>query len=131
MVLTENDKYIIKLKQLSWTNSQIARKLGITESQVDERWKFIQNSLISAHESGYAAFLDVFTNACHQYQLLGESLKILAGVVGNRLTESELSSLITEDRAETIKNLTSHCLVLHPFVPITAEESIKKTLGEN
>ena len=131
MKITEDDKYLMKLKLQGWLDCNIARKMGITEDQVKERWNSIQTLLAAGHASGYAALLDHFTVLCHQYQMLGESLKIVAAALGNQVTEKQLSSLVEDNREHTVKNLMGSCIILHPFIPITPEESLKNTLGKN
>ena len=131
MANTTNDTYIIKLKGLGWTHANIAKKLGMREADVDARWKDIEAAYITGQASGYAAFCDHYTIMCHQYQLLGESLKITAGFLGSRMLDSELDKLIVEDWAQTLKNLKDFCVVLRPFVPITPAESAQKALQGN
>lgn len=131
IIVTEDDRYLIKLKGAGFTHASIAVKLGISEAEVEQRWKDIENAFIAGNSSGYMAICDHVTVMAHQYQLLGESLKITAEFLSNRMSEQELGQLVVKDREQTLKNLRSQCIVLRPFVPLTAEESIKKTLEGN
>lgn len=131
MSISEDEKYLIKLKGAGFLNSAIAKKLGISESDVERRWKELESKFDSATASGYSAFCDTVTVMAHQYQLLGESLKIVASALGDRLTEKELDALVVPDREQTLKNLRHNCIILRPFIPVTPEESLKRTLQGN
>jgi len=131
IIVTEDDRYLIKLKGAGFSNAAIAQKVGITESEVDRRWKEIEANFVTGLSSGYRSFCDHITIMAYQYQLLGESLKIAANAIGNQMSEQELGQLVVADREQTLKNLREHCIVLRPFIPITPEESIKKTLKGN
>jgi len=130
-IITDDDKYLIKLKGAGFSDAAIGKKLGLSEAWVTARWKEIEATFVTGHTSGFAALCDHVTVMAHQYQLLGESLKIAAEALSNRMSEPELVQLITPDPVQTLKNLRSQCIILRPFVPITPEESIKRTAAEN
>lgn len=131
MTIGHDEKYLIKLKGAGFSDLAIATKLGITEKEVIERWKKLEAGLASMTSSGYSAFCDTVTIAAHQYQLLGESFKIIASALGDRMTEEEIAALIVDDKKQTLENLRSRCIILRPFVPVTPEESLKNTLQGN
>lgn len=130
--LTEDDKYLVKMLSAGFSLANVSKKLGVAEDVLKKRWEMIQASLIVDHSSGYAAFCDHINNSAFQYQLLGESFKITAEALSQRMTDDDLLKLIVAGNPEqTVKNLKSNCIILKPFVPLTPEESIKKTLAGN
>lgn len=129
--VTEETKYLIKLKGAGFTDATIAKKLGIPEAEVVRQWKELEAAFLSGSLSGFAAFCDHVTVTAHQYQLLGESLKIMAEVLSNPVSEKELREMVVADIDQTIKNLQSRCIMLRPFIPVTPEESIRRTTKNN
>lgn len=131
LIVTEDEKYLIKLKGAGFSDLQISKKLGISVEAVEQKWKLIEKTFIIGKESGYGAFCDHVTIAAHQYQLLGESFKVIAEVLSGRMSEAELEALIVPDPKQTLKNLQSHCIVLRAFVPVSPAEALSKIFSGN
>src|SRR3990167_2476528 len=98
-----DDLYLLKLKSANVPDDVICRKLNITPEEMNLRLQGMVKNAEHQASNGYAAFCDQFTVLANQYQLVGESLKILAGVIGDPLSFSELQALVTGNREETLK----------------------------
>ena len=129
--MTEEDKDIVRMKGAGVSTHRIALKLGMTEVQVDERWNAIRAEIADRATSGYASLVDQFTVMAHQYQLLGESLKIVAGALGNVMPDTEVQALFAADPKLTVRQLKQNCIILRPFVPVNPQESIDRTVQGN
>lgn len=125
-----DEVYLAKLKSLSLPDAVIAKKLGITEAEVGRKWQALQEQLNALNKNGYNALNDAALIMCHQYQLLGESLKIICGALGNVATAEEIEKAVVSDCKQTIINLDQF-IILKPFVPISPEEALKRTLSGN
>lgn len=124
-----DDEVLAKYKIARMPDERIAAKMGITVEEVDKRWKRILERSSRMTESGYGHLLDQFTIFCNQYQLLGESMKIIAMALGNLMPVSEIEPLIvgdSEDVSMTLKNLAKSCIILRPFTPVNPVESLQQ-----
>lgn len=126
-----DDKMLVKLKQAGLSNLRIAQRLGITEADVEVAWKRIIEAAETAPLAGHDAMQTQYTVLCHQYQLLGESLKIIAGGIGNAMSPSEIRALLTTDPEQSLQNLLKSCIILRPFTPVDPCEAFQKTLEGN
>jgi len=129
--MVTDDNYLIKMKTAQKPDAVIAAKMGITVEEVNRRWDRILADLKLCQENGYNALCDQFTMMANQYQLLGGSLKIMAGVIGSVINSDELDKLVTNNAEETLKNLRAHCIILRKFVPMTSEEAVRQVIAEN
>jgi len=118
---------LVKYKRANWTDRAIAAKLGVSVEEVARRWREILDRASQMSSSGYDQLNIQYQILCQQYQLLGESLKIIAAAIGNGAEPSDIRPLITPDPEETIKNLMSKLIVLRPFTPMDPAESLKAT----
>lgn len=109
--------YLMKLKSQGWEDARIARKLGIPEEQVRSDVLQAMHEAAHAVESGYSALCECFSTLYLQYQLVGESLKVLAGVLSQRMSAGELEKLWDPDPKKTVENLLKGCIPLRSFVP--------------
>lgn len=116
--MTQDDAYLVKLKQLGVPQAQIAAKLGKTEAQIDEMWKAITTEVAHATERGYQSLVERWTMLCHQYQLVGESLKVIGGALSEVMTEKELLALVESayTKKDLVQVLMTRAIVLRPFV---------------
>jgi len=129
--MNQDDIYLVKMKQTGASDSRIAAKLNMQEKDVRERYAKIIQELQDRTDNGYAVFCEMFTVMANQYQLLGESLKLCGSFTGNVIQEEELKLLIDKDPVVTLRNLQTKCIVLAPYIPISPEESIRRTLAGN
>lgn len=125
-----DETYLLKLMTAGVPADTIAKRLGITPEEVHQRWALLQEKMKALQKSGYQALVDQFTMLCAQYQLLGESLKIIAGALGNEVSPEEVKASIVANPEQTYQNLAQY-IILHPFVPVSPEESLKRTLEGN
>lgn len=126
-----NDVYLLKLKNLGWSNEKIAAKMGLEVQEVQRRWEALIAETQVNEGNGYNQFCDLFTTMANQYQLLGASLKVVAGVLGNVATNAELEKIITADPEQTLKSLRKDFIILRKFIPITTEEALRQTVEGN
>jgi len=111
------DHYLIKLKGARLADEAIAARLGWTLPQVQQRWIEIQESVQRQRANGYIRLAQCFEELCLQYQLVGNSLRVIAAGLGQAMPEEEIKALIRADPAETLKNLTTQAIVLKVFAP--------------
>jgi len=130
-----DDGYLFKLKASNVPDATIAKKLGISLAEVEHRWARITADLKASEANGYNALCDQFTVMANQYQLLGGSLKIMAGVIGSVMGSDELEGLIPiaaeEDRKLVLDSLRKNCIVLRRYTPISSEELLKQVTAGN
>ena len=125
--MIDDAKVLIKLKKAGFADHIIAQKMGISVEQVQERWNDLQ--VLSKEVNGHGDFVMQYEHMCHQYQLLGESMKIVAHCIGAAMTFAEIRALIVPNDVDaTIKNLHEKCIMLRPFVAVDPEESLRKHL---
>lgn len=126
-----DDKQLVKLKSAGVPITIIAARMGLTVEQVEQRWSQILKDVAAKESNGYLALCDAFHILANQYQLVGESLKIIGNAIGNVMPADEVAKHITSDPQETLDNLRRHTIILRPFIPITPEESLKQTVKGN
>lgn len=120
-------KVLIKLKAMGMSSFDIAAKMGLTVEQVDTMWAELQ--VLAKEQNGHGDLVAQYNHMCHQYQLLGESLKIVAMCVHAAMPPSEIRALIVpNDVNATVKNLCEQCIILRPFVPQNPEDSLREHL---
>jgi hypothetical protein len=124
-----DDAILTKYKLAKVSDDRIAAKLGLSVEQVNQRWERILDRASRMTESGYGHLVNQFGILCHQYQLLGESLKPIAEALGNIMPLEEVERLIVgkaEDVALTLKNLARSCIILRPFTPVNPVEALEQ-----
>lgn len=128
-----NDAYLVKLKQAKIADEIIAGKLGISIQQVNERWEEILRQVMATEMNGHGELINHFNVLCHQYQLLGESLKIFGKAICNIVPQSELLGLLKEGSTvqQMVATLSERCIILRPFVPLTPQESLEQSIKDN
>jgi len=128
-----DDSVLARYKLLNMPDEWIAQKLGLTVAEVSRRWKVLETNAAQQRltESGYGDLIVQMNVMCHQYQLLGESLKIMCGEIGNPVTSSELKALIVpNDVEQTTINLMTRLIILHPFVPKDPAQELEKHMQQ-
>ena len=111
-----DDGYLIKLKSLGIPDKQIAAKLGLSLGEVERKWDQLVRETACRTANGYIELCEKFNNMALQYQILGDSLKIVGGMLGEIMREDEIRALITSHPEDTLKNLLMKAIVLRPFV---------------
>lgn len=129
--MTFDDKYMLRLKSAKVSDKVIAAKLGITEDELQKRWAKMVAELSTALTSTYGLLVDQITVMANQYQLLGESLKIVCNAVGNQLSREELEALVVDNREQTLANLRDNCIILRPFEPVDPKKALEDSLRGN
>ncbi len=114
--MSRDDLYLIKLKKAGAIDSFIAERLGISVDEVKRRWTQVQLEALSQETASYGSLCEMFTLMAAQYQLLGESLKVIGTALGNVMFDEEITKLIDKDPAKTLANLKANSIVLRPFV---------------
>lgn len=126
--MLDDDSILTKYKLGGMTDERISQKLGISTQEVALRW----GRIVEAAKNNFAGQVDFgkqLNVLALQYQLLGESLKIIANALSNAVSPTELRTMVTNDPEETVRNLTQSAIVLKPFVmvdPIAALEAHQK-----
>lgn len=122
--MIDDAKVLIKLMKAGTSPHIIAAKLGISVDEVKRRWADLQ--ILAQEASGHGDLVMQYNLLCHQYQLLGESLKIVAKALGNAVPPHELREMIVPGDVDlTFKNLTEKCIILKSFAPQDPEESLR------
>jgi hypothetical protein len=82
---------------------------------------------VNAHQvNGYQAACEAFTVLCHQYQLVGESLKLMSEMISNTATEEELEQVVPR---YVLEELQRRFIILRRFEPqMEVEESVDNKL---
>lgn len=120
--MDETDKYILKCRAASIAPEKIARKLSMSVDELQVRYERIAKEIMDLQSNGYNFFCDRFTILAEQYKLIGGSLMEIGKMLDRIMTEAELALLVTDDKAETIRNLRTKAMVFHPYVPPTPKE---------
>lgn len=113
--MTFDDHYIVKCMSARMPAPKIAAKLGISVQELEKRWAAIQKEVDANLSNGYYALSEQFNVFCSQYQLLGESMKLLAHALGGAMSDQDLKNLITVDPEITFQNLRKLAIVLNPY----------------
>lgn len=120
----KDDDLIVKYKRVGMTNPHIAAKLGLTELEVAQRYQEYLQSLVSTQSADYQELVTRFQVLCHQYQLLGESLKLLSLILSTPASPEEIRVCLTSDPSQSVQNLLSSLIVLRP----TTQDEVAKLL---
>jgi len=107
--------WLLKYKSAHWTDEAIAKKLGISVQEVSRIWVQMQEQAQRSVANGSLDLSRQFTVMAYQYQLIGESLKILGGALGNEASLEEIEKLIDEDKKASAERIRSQLIVLRHF----------------
>lgn len=121
--------YVAKLKHLGWDDAKIADKMGTTVEKLDREWKQAIAHSERLLTSGYADLCEQFRTLCGQYELLGESLKIISGALGNSVTPDELIKVVGSE--ELANKLIGSYIILRPFASVNPQVSLEKVIASN
>lgn len=126
-----DDGMLLKYKEAKFTDEVIAKKMGITPEEVQRRWETLVTKSKEANRAGYFDLCEQYRILCQQYQLLGESLKIVAGALGEAASSEAIRSQITKDPEETLRNLCRSFIILKPFTPADPEKMLEETIRQS
>lgn len=126
-----DDNYLVRARQAGIPAKVIAAKLGMTVEQLEARWNDILQMVETQMSNGYLDLCNSVNVLATQYQLVGESLKIISQALGNVMAKDELKALIDPNPEVTLKNLRERAIILRPYIAITPQESLEKTLKGN
>lgn len=111
----QDDIYLLKLLGAGLPLRTIAKKLGRTEEWVKDRWEALVRQGEERQKSGIMALGDQFSVLAHQYQLVGESLKIVALALANEMPANEIEAMIDGDPKASAERIRTKAIVLRPF----------------
>lgn len=127
-----DDYYLAKMKQAGATDQDIAAKLGLSPEEVRRIWADMIRLKDNLEESGYLKLSEQFNLLCAQYNLVGSSLKFVAGAFANAYTPSELREIIAacpKDR-DLADYLMGKCIPLKPYLAVQSPvEDMNATLS--
>lgn len=123
------NRLIEKYKGAGLPDELICKRLGITSEELNQRWGQILKDARTKEVSGYGELILQFNLLCQQYQVLGESLKVIAMTLGNCMSPAEIRELIKPNPEETLDNLVQKCIVLRPFHAPDMEKMITELAG--
>ena len=119
----DTHKLLIKYKKAGIPDHIIAARMNISVNEVRRQWEGLQ-MLAKEVDCGYGDLTLQFNILCHQYQLLGESLKILADAITNRATPEEVEKAVKS--SDPVKNLFTSFIILRPFVPVDPAQALEE-----
>ncbi len=109
------EQHLIKMKAMGLGNEVIAARLQCTPAQVEQIWERLQREMSARVDSGYVKLCEVFYNLAQQHNIMGQSLLLLGGCLGEVMPETELRLLVSADVETTIANLQKKAIVLRPY----------------
>lgn len=119
----DDDQFLIKLKQLRFTDAQIANRLRITPEEVGRRWAELLTVAAAVEKNGHWHLVNTFSLMSHQYQLLGETMKAIGGQVCKGPSLDEVRAVIANGPPETAaERLVETFVVMNPFTPLATSD---------
>lgn len=125
-----DESLLIKYKTSGMPDDMIAARMGITVAQVNKRWESVLARGKDMVANGYAELCEAFTTLAHQYQLVGHSLEAISTALSNIMPPEELRQLIDKDPERTLRNLSTFCIILRPYVPVNPVDALQVQLKE-
>lgn len=109
--------YLVRLKRKGKSDDFIALKMGMTVSEVRDVWDKLCQEATVEKDNGLAELRQVVIILSNQFQLLGQSLGLLSGVLDNTIQPEDLRKVIKSCPAGTdlAVHLTAKLIVLRPF----------------
>lgn len=127
-----DDGLLLKYKEAGWDDVRIAKKMGMSIEEVRSRLVALSKAAELLAASGYDQLSVQYQIMCHQYQLLGESLKIIANALSNLPTQAEIAAVLPlasrEDREAIAGKLAASFVILKPFVAVDPVKSFEEYL---
>lgn len=112
-----NVSYLVRLKQKGKSDEFIALKMGLTVPEVQDAWDKVCQEAIIERDNGLKELRQVVIILSNQFQLLGQSLGLLSGVLDNTTSPEDLRKVIKACPVGTdlAVHLTAKLIVLRPF----------------
>lgn len=108
----------------------ISQKLNIPLDKIQERYDAAKESEAAGLKAGTVNLVDVFTNTCLQYNLLGEGLKHLGSSLSSPATSKDIEMVLHDVPVEKIVEvLLEKFIILKPIGPLSLEEMLKAVSG--
>jgi hypothetical protein len=114
--MSQDEIYLVKLKRAGMTDAFISKRMGIPIPQVESMWEKIKRDAMVSLSNGYPDLIAQFTILAHQYELMGENLKILGTYLSQIIPASEIADLLEGKPEEVLERLRLNCIILRPFV---------------
>lgn len=124
--MIDDSVLLAKYKQAKMSDADIAAKLGIKVEEVEQRWQALLAAAHSAATNGTVELANQLNILALQYQLVGESLKILTTGLGKTASPEDIRACVVPGNADqTVKNLVTRFTIIHPFKLIDPVEALK------
>lgn len=109
--------YLVRLKRKGKSDEFIAAKMGMTVPEVRDAWDKLCQEATVERDNGLMELRQVVIILSNQFQLLGQSLGLLSGVLDNTVPPEDLRKLIASCPVGTdlAVHLTAKLIVLRPF----------------
>lgn len=86
---------VLKMKSVGMPDDVIAQRMELTTDQVRTIVVCAIQEIESSKKNGYVDLSAAFTKLCFQYQLLGESLKVVCGAMASSASVQEIKAVIS------------------------------------
>ena len=120
-----DDAYLYAWKKSGQSDETIAAKLSISPQEVKRRFIMVEQAVKEdrRQQLGVDMLVQQFNTLCLQYQMVGESLKAVAGNLSNLATPQEVRDKLADGDDATVESLMSSFIILRPWiVPGMVEE---------
>lgn len=129
--MINDDSQLLKLKHLGWSDERIAAKLGWDVELVRTRYQAFIALAIASESSGHIALVNHFNLLCSQYQLMGESLKILGMALSANVSSADLQAWVVDDPDTAGIEILKRYIVLPRFVTQDPQASLDAAIKQN
>jgi hypothetical protein len=109
--------YLVRLKRKGKSEEFIAAKMGMTVPEVRDVWEKLCQEATVERDNGLMELKQVVLILSNQFQLLGQSLGLLSGVLDDTVPPEDLRKVIKSCPAGTdlAVHLTAKLIILKPF----------------
>lgn len=127
-----DDIYLLKMKQAGASDESIATKLGLSAKEVQRIWSDMHKLKEQMEQSGYLKLQEQWMQLCYQYNLVGSSLKFIAGAVNNGTSPDKLREAIKScpEGTDLAQHLLGKFIILNPYPAVQdPARDLNETLG--
>lgn len=109
--------YLVRLKRKGKSDEFIAAKMGMSLEEVRDCWDKLCQEATVERDNGLMELKQVVLILSNQFQLLGQSLGLLSGVLDNTVAPEDLRNVIKSCPVGTdlSVHLCAKLIVLRPF----------------
>jgi hypothetical protein len=120
--------YLVRLKRKDKSDEFIAAKMGLTVPEVQDLWDKLCQEATIERDNGLKELRQVVIILSNQFQLLGQSLGLISGVLDDTIPPEDLRKVIKDCPLGTdlAVHLTAKLIVLRPFQMPTPLELASK-----